>query len=89
MPPLGKLMGLQLAAHDRKGLEVALVQCWKGLRAAGYSRLALGAAFFRAWVKGDIRVDPSVPKEWPEGQPPKVVITPKAPERHAPGHSGR
>ncbi len=88
MPPLGKLMGLQLAAHDREGLEVALVQCWKGLRAAGYSRTALGVAFVRAWVAGDIRVDPSVPKEGPEGKPPKVTIE-AVPKRHAPGHSGR
>lgn len=75
-PPLRKLLDLQLSAHDSEGLEVALVQCWKGLRAAGYARRVLALAFFRAWAKGDIRVDPTIPKEWPEGEPPRVVITP-------------
>jgi len=53
--------GIKLTTRTREEMALALPQCWRMLRLAGFSRASVLWAFVCAWKKGDIRVDPRAP----------------------------
>jgi hypothetical protein len=56
-----RLRDIKLTTRTREELAVALPQCWRTLRLAGFSRSSVLYALARAWKKGDIRIDPFMP----------------------------
>ncbi len=77
MPDPAKLSTLKLTTRTRKEMAVAVPQCWRLLRRAGFRRRSLIVAFVQAWRRGDLVIDPLM-KPTPAA-PRTLVSRPKRP----------